>query len=486
RGATESPRAWGRMQASTFGASAAAGFAMGDVDHQLRGSVAAMGRWGEPLTAPELGTVDQDRARALAVGVVGAYAGAFAQVRFYRRERTLPFAPYGTVIGSPDNTAADTLGMLEGGYTRELSTRLTATARLYANAYRYRDRLVLDDGTFTDIGDSRWGGGEARGRYAVLDGDRLGVTAGAEVTFISTNSQAFYYGAAPDEVVEVPKAFNLQGLYTEIDAKPLPWLALTAGVRADRNSALDDRVSPRAALFASRDRYGAKLLYAEGFRNPSAYEGFFEDGVDFIANPDIGAETIRSYEAVVWARPRPGLTTRLSAFRWTADRLVEQDTVTVPMVGDRLQFDNRGRLQSTGLELEASYRDADGWLAFGGGTLTQVEDGDGATAVGAPGWVASAGLSSPLVLRRAHLSTEVQAIGARSTRVDGVRADAFVAWNVVAYLPSIGGFDVTLGVRNLLGQREAVPAPEDYDRDDPIATLPGEGRELYARLGYRY
>ena len=100
--------------------------------------------------------------------------------------------------------------------------------------------------------------------------------------------------------------------------------------------------------------------------------------------------------------------------------------------------------------------------------------------------MASAGLSSPLVLRRAHLSTEVQAIGARSTRVDGVRADAFVAWNVVAYLPSIGGFDVTLGVRNLLGQREAVPAPEDYDRDDPIATLPGEGRELYARLGYRY
>ena len=80
----------------------------------------------------------------------------------------------------------------------------------------------------------------------------------------------------------------------------------------------------------------------------------------------------------------------------------------------------------------------------------------------------------------------VQAIGARSTRVDGVRADAFVAWNLVAYLPSVAGFDVTVGVRNLLGQREAVPAPEDYDRTTAIATLPGEGRELYARLGYRY
>ena len=31
-----------------------------------------------------------------------------------------------------------------------------------------------------------------------------------------------------------------------------------------------------------------------------------------------------------------------------------------------------------------------------------------------------------------------------------------------------------------------MPAPEDYDRDDVIPILPGEGREFYARLGYRY
>ena len=48
--------------------------------------------------------------------------------------------------------------MVEGGYTREVSSKLTATVRGYGNAYRYRDRLVLADGsgTFTDIGDSRW------------------------------------------------------------------------------------------------------------------------------------------------------------------------------------------------------------------------------------------------------------------------------------------------------------------------------------------
>lgn len=489
RGATESPRAWGRIGASPLGGHASAGFALGDLDHQLRGSVTASGRLGEDLDAPGIGATDAatDRARSVAVSLVGAYAGAFAQLRMYQRHRGLPFAPYQSVVNDPDTTATDSLAMLEGGYTRELTDRLVATVRGYASAYRYRDALVLADGSgeFTDIGDSRWAGVEARGRYAVLDGDRLGVTAGAEVTLISTESQA-YYTATPDDAVVVPTDFSLQGLYAELDARPLPWLALTAGVRADRNSLLDDRVSPRAALFVSGPRYGAKLLYAEGFRNPSAYEGFFDDGIQFAANPAIRAETIRSFEAVAWAKPRLGVTARVSGFRWTAERLVEQDTV---MIGaeQRLQFANRGELSSTGAELEASYRDAEGWLGFVGATVMRVEDGDGERAIGAPSWTASVGLSSRALAGRVHASTELFAVGARTTRVDGTDAPAHVTWNLALHAPALGRFDATVGVRNLLGRREEVPAPEDYDRPGAaVATLPGEGRELYARLGVRY
>ena len=150
-----------------------------------------------------------------------------------------------------------------------------------------------------------------------------------------------------------------------------------------------------------------------------------------------------------------------------------------------------------GVELEVSYRDADGWLAFGGGSATRVEaetsDGAGgtttATATGAPTWTGAGGVSSPLVARRVHLSTEVQVIGPRSTRVPGERARAWVGWNAAVYVPSWHGLDVTVGARNLLGTRADVPAPEDDDRPVQgltIGILPGEGRELYARLGYRY
>ncbi|HVV84971.1 MAG TPA: TonB-dependent receptor, partial [Kofleriaceae bacterium] len=508
RGAAESPRAWGRITGSTFGGSAAAGFAAGDVDHQLRGSVAALGRLGEELTLPELGggPIDADGAQGVQASLVGAYEGAFAQARFYRRVREAPWAPYETTIGDTANTTADTMFMAEGGYTHELTARLTGTVRAYGSAYRYRDRLRLafEDGrAFTDIGDSRWLGAEARARYQAIDHDRLGITAGTEVTFIRTRSQSNYVQLEEgEEAVVVPRDFNLEGVYTEVDARPAPWLALTAGVRADRHSILEDRVSPRAALFASDgDRYGAKLLYAEGFRNPSAYEAFFEDGIQFKAPTDIQAETIRSLEVVLWGRPRPGLTARVSGFRWAADQLVEQE---LDPDDDLLVFANDGAATSTGVEVEASYRDPDGWLAFGGGSYSRVTelqlddaggDGDGQgmttriTAIGSPAWVGSGGVSTPLLFGRFHLSSEVQVIGSRSTRVDGERTKAWLGWNAVAYLPGWHGIDATLAVRNILGVRQEVPAPEDFDRpteDLTIGLLPGEGRELYARLGYRY
>ena len=495
RGAAESPRAWGRITGSQYGAGAmSAGFALAGRERQVRGSVAALARQGETLNVPELGMpVDADAIAAINAGVVGGYKGAFGQLRFYRRRRELPFAPYETVVGDPGNLNYDTQLMAEGGYTREVTERVTATGRAYVSRYRFRDFLVLDDGsTFTDIGDSMWYGAEARARVAILDDDALGITAGGEATFISTESRSYTIGDAANGVV-IDTPMDVQGLYAELDGQPASWFAFTAGVRADRSSLLDDRVSPRAALFVNRgDAYGVKALYSEGFRNPSAYEGFFDDDTDFLANPDIGAEVIRSYEGVVWGRPIRGLTVRASGFLWDATGIVEQEEVDIGGGETRLQFQNVRDLRSTGVELEGSYRSSAGWLAFGGATYTRVEGfaaggGDAEDVPGAPAVTAVLAVSTPLLGDVAHVSGEVHVIGPRPTRDPMVETATYAGVSLVAYAPDVRGLDVTLGVRNLLGSREEVPAPEDYDRGGvPIVVLPGEGREVYARLGYRY
>jgi len=120
------------------------------------------------------------------------------------------------------------------------------------------------------------------------------------VSYADVESKSFDAG---DEAggTRIPTTFDQQGLYAELDAAPLSFLSLTAGARFDRNSRFDENVSPRAALMLhAADRLGVKLLYAQGFRNPSPFEAFFEDGMQFLANPRLRAERIASYEAVVW------------------------------------------------------------------------------------------------------------------------------------------------------------------------------------------
>ena len=73
---------------------------------------------------------------------------------------------------------------------------------------------------------------------------------------------------------------------------------------------------------------------------------------------------------------------------------------------------------------------------------------------------------------------------------DSPDSPAWFGWNVIAYAPRVHGFDVTLGVRNLIGRRDKLPAPGDYDRSVPeevvIPRIPGEAREYYLKLGYAY
>jgi iron complex outermembrane receptor protein len=490
RGAAGGARNWARVTATTFKAtSVAAGFATGDVDHQLRGSVAALYRGGEAVPLADLGSKDlPDGMIGWHGALAGSYQGAFAQVRAYRRVRELTYAPYGTNIGSTANRNYDTQLMTEGGYTRTIGTKLTVTGRGYFQRYRFADALqYADPGPFEDYGDATWYGAELRGRYALLGHDRLGITAGAEATFERTRSRSFYSGHEADGA-NIPVNFDLQGIYTEVDTRPAPWLAITGGLRADRNSRLEDRVSPRAAAFLSQgNQYGVKFLYAQGFRNPSAYEGFFADNISFKANPAIGAETITSLESVVWGRPVPGLSLRLSGFRWNATRLIEQHDA-----GDGsglLEFSNIGSRTSTGVEFEGTYRTGSGWLAFAGGAYADVTaPGSAGAAINAPTWTASGGVSTPKLRERVHLSTELLLMSSAVTRA-GTRTSAWAGWNAAIYVPDIHGLDVTIGARNLLGIRQPVIAPDDYDRTDPaqvIPVVPGEGRELYARVGYTF
>jgi len=119
--------------------------------------------------------------------------------------------------------------------------------------------------------------------------------------------------------------------------------------------------------------------------------------------------------------------------------------------------------------------------------------GDPEAPANAPSWTAAAGVSTPKLWGRAHVSTELLLVGAQHTRDAATEARAWTCVNLTVYVPDLRRFDVTLGVRNLLGQRQDIVASDDFDRTDPttkmttvVPVIPGEGREVFARVGYRY
>ena len=88
-------------------------------------------------------------------------------------------------------------------------------------------------------------------------------------------------------------------------------------------------------------------------------------------------------------------------------------------------------------------------------------------------------------------------LGERATRPDlvtgvlGPRSPAWLGLDATVYVPNISGFDLTAGVRNIIGTRDRVVAPGDYDRTSAampttVFQVPGEGRELFLKVGYAY
>jgi len=521
RGAAETPRAWVDTAVNSInGVTVGAGFSAGDVHRQLRGSVHVMDRFGDTTTLAQIPNMKLtgDGSSAISAALAGAYDGSFAQIRAYRYNRQSPFAPYDVDPTGRPYEQHDTQLLVEGGHTRALTDHLTLAGRIYGNLYQFNDSAPPAGGSALDTkGTAQVIGAELRGRYEIIAPDKLGLTAGAEASYDRTRSAAQLEGPLGTQLGDALFVYNVAGMYAEVDAHPVAWLAFTGGLRYDVRYDLQydqhfgppsdvkfprfkSNISPRVALFvAAPERYGVKLLYAEGFRDASAFESVFDDGSDFTRNLQIKPEVIDSYEAVAWAKPRPGLALRLSGFYWSIYNAIEQRPL-----GNELQFMNVGDYVSQGVEAEASYRDSRGWYAFGGFAFTHVGSSDpgGSLRYGdvanAPKITASAGVSTPKLFDRVHVSSELILLGERPTRPDTTSmpplpspaSPAWVGWNAAIYAPNIAGFDITAGVRNILGKRDLVPAPGDYDRTVPapilVPRVPGEGREVYVKIGYSY
>jgi outer membrane receptor protein involved in Fe transport len=510
--ADKAARAYGRTSIDSYGTVGGnAAFNTGNLNRQLRGTVSFKQRYGETLSYPDLPmNTSADGATSYFGSLAVNFDRVFFQARGYDRTRQLPGAPYDSEIGSEDNTNRDRHGLAEVGYARDIGERFTVGVRAYGNRYKYTNELLRPDGLFTTDAEATWYGGEVRLAADVLKKEKLlGITTGASYEVTSTESTA---STKPDPIVT---DFDIAGIYFEASSEPVEWFAVTAGARFDNNSLFTNEISPRAALFFRKgESYGAKLLYAQGFRNPSVFEAYYDDDerfsplLDSNMSTGLRPERIDAYEVVAYGRPLTGVKLRVSAWEWRLSDLLKRGEYFDPVINEvQFRFQNSGPLVSRGIEVESTYRDLEGRSAYLNGALSftgrnclgsdgfdnllldgSIENGNCDDRQNAPVLVAQAGVSSQLLAELFHLSGELLFVSSRGTQNPDENVPAHIGASVVAYAPNVYGFDITLGARNLFG-REEVPAQSDYNRTNPrveVLRVPGPGREVFMRMGYKF
>lgn len=132
-------------------------------------------------------------------------------------------------------------------------------------------------------------------------------------------------------------------------------LLITLGLRQDKNSRSETSTTPRAAIVYNPLRFTTlKVMYGEGLRAPNPYEAYYADPISgFKSNPRLGAEKIRTLEAVWEQRIGAQSFGSCSLYRYWMNNLI--DTMTDP-ADSMNHFQNISQVDAFGIELNFETR----------------------------------------------------------------------------------------------------------------------------------
>jgi outer membrane receptor for ferrienterochelin and colicins len=152
------------------------------------------------------------------------------------------------------------------------------------------------------------------------------------------------------ELLSIDKRDRSAAVFAQDEWNFAPRWTLSGGIRVDYSRYRHDFVSPRAALIyqpSSRSSY--KLLYGKAFRNPTAFELFYNDTqAQTIGNPDARPEAASTVEFVAEHKVGARFNGLVSAYRYGIDRLIVGDYTADGL----LQYRNADAVRASGVELE--------------------------------------------------------------------------------------------------------------------------------------
>src|SRR5579863_9955665 len=249
---------------------------------------------------------------------------------FADRKQIQPVSWGPTVFNDRGTSVNDVRNYVEAAYTREIHGG-TLRWRTYYDAFHERNRFDYPSGF--------------SGAPGIEDNRQnfLGDWAGTELTYR----------------FDVDRRDRSITLFAQDERKLFERWKLDLGVRFDLSHYRSSFLSPRAALiYQPSPVWTYKLLYGRGFRNPSAFELFFDDGGrSGLPNPKARPEKADTVEFDVERKIGKRMNLLASAYGY---RL--RDFLVATYAGNGLiQYLNVGQIHAEGFELEINGRPT-GWL----------------------------------------------------------------------------------------------------------------------------
>ena len=178
-------------------------------------------------------------------------------------------------------------------------------------------------------------------------------------------------------------------VFAQTDYLPLDTLKLTAGFQWNKVAQTEGDISPRLGIVKNfTENWGSKLLYSEAFRSAVATERFLPSTQAVVGNPSLKPETIRTAEFQVFFTDDNSFAA-LTYFHSDIRNVIDR----VPLGGGKFTFENVGRVNSRGVELEGKRNFNHQWSLIGSTTYQHNEDESGNDASLAPNWMAKLGIA---------------------------------------------------------------------------------------------
>jgi iron complex outermembrane receptor protein len=400
------------------------------------------------------------------------------------RDKQIPTASFGTVFNDPNERTVDSRGYVDLAYDHKFGSDWGFTAKLYYDGYHYGGLYPYSSASGgstiiqnKDVANGQWWGAQFAVSKTVSERQTIILGAQYEDNFEQAQSnfnvQPYlqYFSSRPTS--------ELGGVYVQDEIHLRPYLTLDVGLRYDDYSTFGGTTNPRVALiYQPFKKTTVKVLYAQSFRPPNAYELYYA-GLGEEGNTHLLPERARSMEIAVEQYLAGGVRLVMSGYYYPIRNLISQE---IDSVNGNIVYQNALRADLRGVEASLKKQMRSG-IESGISLSVQHSNqlGSQTTLTNSPHLLSQANLSVPLFRNKVFASADANYVSRRLTAA-GNYAGAYFLPNFTLLSRTFRRWQFSGSIYNAFNEKYSDPA----SIGDPEDVIVQNGRTFALRVTYHF